>query len=228
MVNATCKVGNMIAKAALPFVVTLVFCSSGVSADGIDRWNGFYLGGALSYSDASSAVSGNRFTYNQNQAVNLGEHDLEGAGVGGFAGWNYRRGNWVYGSELAMSWDRMESNLVFNTDNDIDQVKIKWLGTLAGRFGYVSGETLFFIKSGLAFAQINSLGGDVNGGTLSCPMRTLEMTYSLAPLLLLAWSDSLPTHGLLASNLAIPILVAIRSQTKMALRVHKFTRLITG
>ncbi len=136
-------------------------------ADPAGEWSGYYLGGSLSFSTAQSKVEGNRYTYNQNQAVNLVEHDFEGAGLGGYAGWNTRRGNWVYGGEMGLGWDNLKSNLVFNADDDIDRVKIDWSGTLVGRLGYVSQRTLFYAKGGVAFAAIDSVGGDVNNGALT-------------------------------------------------------------
>jgi opacity protein-like surface antigen len=61
----------------------------------------------------------------------------------------------------------MSSNLTFNADNDIDNVKISWTGNLVGRLGYAFGNNLIYGKAGLAAAKINAVGGDVNGGNLT-------------------------------------------------------------
>lgn len=154
-------------KTAILSTLVYLFLISGASATSIDDWNGFYVGGGLSFSTAETNISGNRFTYNQNRALNLVNHGFEGAGVRGFAGWNTRRGSLLYGTEVELNWDSLESNLVFNSDNDIDQVEINWSGALVGRLGFVKNETLFYTKAGLAFAKIKNVGGDVNGGTLT-------------------------------------------------------------
>ena len=120
-------------KQSLQIVGVSLFCASVASADATGEWDGAYAGAALNFSTADSSVAGNRFTYNQNQALNLVEHGYDGAGIGGYAGWNEEHGNLVYGAELSLNWDNLESNLVFNADNDIDQVKINWSGTLAMR-----------------------------------------------------------------------------------------------
>ena len=136
-------------------------------ADSSEPWTGFYSGGTLSFSTAETEIVGNRFTYNQNRAVNLVQHDYQGGGIGAYAGWNQQRGYLVAGIEASLNVDNLGSDLVFNSDNDIDQVEIKWSGAISGRVGFEIKNALIYAKGGLAFAKIRNVGGDVNGGVLT-------------------------------------------------------------
>jgi hypothetical protein len=136
-------------------------------ADTSDAWSGAYAGIALGLSAADTTIVGNRFTYNQNQAVNRVEHAYSGVSAGGTVGWNARRDAFVYGGALAFRWDDLNSDLVFNTDNDIDQVDVAWSGAFTLRAGVVHQDALIYALAGVAFARINNLGGDVNGGALT-------------------------------------------------------------
>ena len=145
----------------------LIACATAANADSLNEWNGPYVGAAVTYADAETTVLGNRFTYNQNQSVNLVEHAYDGLGVSALFGWNARKGNWVATNELSFGMSDLSSNLVFNSDDDIDQVEISWDAALTGRFGYVLRDTLVYFKGGLTLAQIRNIGGDVNGGELT-------------------------------------------------------------
>ncbi len=169
------------------------------NADPNRAWDGFYAGVTLNYSRAETTVVGNRFTYNQNRAVNLVEHSYDGRGFGGFVGWNTAIGDLVVGSELSMNRDSLESDLVFNSDNDIDQVEIKWSGALVGRLGLVLGETLIYTKAGLAVARIYNIGGDVNGGTLTLSDAHIRDDIFIGP------TYALGTERFIAKNLALRI-----------------------
>lgn len=57
----------------------------------VQNWSGFYVGGTLSY----DSFSVNDLSYGD------GPVDLNGAGLGLFAGYNFQAGNLVYGAELA-------------------------------------------------------------------------------------------------------------------------------
>lgn len=135
------------------------------AADG--NWDGFYGGVQLGFSDAKTSIVGNRWTYNQNRAVNAVDHTYDGAGGAVFVGWNRQQGSLIFGGELTLGRSDLSSNLVFNSDNDIDQVDVGLTGAVTGRIGYAHENTLFYLKGGVAFADISNLGGDVNGGVLT-------------------------------------------------------------
>jgi len=84
-----------------------------------------------------------------------------------------------------VSLDNLDSNLVFNSDNDIDQVEIKWSGALAGRVGHVLGDTLVYAKGGLAFARFSNIGGDVNSGALTLSDAHMRGDVLYGPMLAL-------------------------------------------
>lgn len=75
-------------------------------------------------------------------------------------------GNYVYGAEIGLAWADLNSNLVFNPDDDIDQASVGLTGTLTGRFGYAVSNTLVYLKAGVAVAQTRNIGGDVDAGVL--------------------------------------------------------------
>ena len=132
------------------FLVISFFASKG-DAGSVREWDGPYVGASLNFSGAVTTILGNRFTYNQNQAVNLAEHDYNGRALSGFTGWNWQHGKIVFGGEVSLGIGGLSSDLVFNSDSDIDQVEIDWTGALAGRMGYVSNNSLFYLKAGISF-----------------------------------------------------------------------------
>ncbi|WGH77247.1 outer membrane protein [Jannaschia ovalis] len=136
-------------------------------AEPIRDWSGPYAGLTLGVADGSTRVTGNRFTYNQNRAVNRVDHDYRGGVFDGVAGWNWQRGRLVFGPELSLGYGDLQSALVFNTDNDIDQVRIDWQASLTARLGVALGDALVYARTGLAFARTRNVGGDVNGGVLN-------------------------------------------------------------
>ncbi|MDA8586142.1 outer membrane beta-barrel protein [Rhodobacteraceae bacterium] len=150
-------------------------------ADPEADWDGLYLGGGLQFSRGETEVIGNRFTYNQRTALNFVRHDYDGFGVHGFVGKNVRRGDFVFGFEMSLAFASLESSLVFNTDNDIDQVEINWSGSLTGRAGRAFGDNLFYVKGGLAVADIRNVGGDVNNGSLQLSDAHIREDILLGP-----------------------------------------------
>lgn len=149
------------------YIIVSLGLAAPALADPAEDWSGRYWGGSLNFATGETTIIGNRFTYNQNQAENRVEHSYEGAGISGFLGTNRQRGAFVYGGEASLAFSDLSSGLVFNTDNDIDQVEIDWSGTLSGRLGYVVSDTLIYAKGGVTVANVRNIGGDVNGGALT-------------------------------------------------------------
>nr|MDV2930910.1 outer membrane beta-barrel protein [Roseovarius sp. W115] len=175
---------QMFKQAVLPVCACL--CAVSVAqADPVDhgQWSGFYTGATLNNAGGTNKTIGNRFTFNQNQAVNRVDHSYEGFGLSGFIGWNKRVGRVVYGGEFSLSADDLSSELTFNADNDIDQVEIQWSGNITGRYGQVYGDTLLYAKGGVSFARIRNIGGDVNGGALTLSDAYMRNDLYFGPLL---------------------------------------------
>lgn len=162
--------------------LALVMAGCGAAADTPIDWSGWYAGVALQINEADTEVVGNRFTYNQNSDPNVVRHDAYGgAGLGLFLGHNWQRQRLVFGGEFALSVTDLSSDLVFNADNDIDQVDIAALGHLSARLGYVVGSTLFYGRGGLAFARISNLGGDMNAGGLDLDDIHQNVEWAVGP-----------------------------------------------
>jgi hypothetical protein len=159
----------------------LLVCPTVALADSEGEWDGLYFGGGLQFSRAVTEVTGNRFTYNQNVARTFLPHDFDGFGLQGFVGKNFRHGDYVFGAEASLEFADLESRLVFNSDNDIDQVDINWSGSLTGRAGRFFGDNLLYVKGGLALADIRNVGGDVNGGTLTVSDAHIREDILLGP-----------------------------------------------
>ena len=165
------------------FLSVALGIASVAMAEPREQWSGFYTGVTLNYASGDSDVLGNRFTFNQNQALNRVNHAYQGVGGGGFIGWNYRNGNRVFGGEFSLSVADLESQVVFNGDNDIDQVEIQWSGDFVGRYGVIFGNTLVYAKGGVSFARIRNIGGDVNGGALTLSDAHIQNDLTFGPTL---------------------------------------------
>jgi outer membrane immunogenic protein len=101
---------------------------------GAQDWTSFYGGGTLAY-DATALTD---LSYGDGPA------DLNGAGLGLFAGYNLQRGNLVYGVELAVTKHSGEAS-----DGDFLQPATALnSAALRGRVGYVTGRMLPYVAVG--------------------------------------------------------------------------------
>ena len=173
-------------------IIILAVCWPAVTLAQSDTpWDGFYGGVKLGVSSAETRVIGNRFTYNQNQAVNLVDHAYDGLSFDILGGWTTQRGDWVLGGEASLGYSTLTSNLVFNADNDIDEVALDWTATLVGRVGRVLGASQVFVKGGLVFARFDNLGGDVNGGALTLSDAHMRRQFDLGAIAGVGWERTL-------------------------------------
>jgi outer membrane immunogenic protein len=106
----------------------------------VDNWSGFYFGATVGYADASVTVSAS--------VPGLGGISASGDGghfAGGFmAGYNWQRGNQVYG---------LEADIALPSDLD-------YLASIRGRYGFINDNWLLYGTAGVAFI---SSGGSVSG-----------------------------------------------------------------
>lgn len=83
--------------------------------------------------------------------------------AGAQAGYNWQQGPWVYGFETDISGTRLKSDMsgglvgiicepgaTANTTGTVD-----WFGTARGRFGWTSGQFLFYGTGGLAYGKVS-------------------------------------------------------------------------
>ncbi len=95
--------------------------------------------------------------------------DANGWVGGGQVGFNWRSGNFVFGPEFEFAFASLdEEKTLFRpfNDRDIAIVDYDWYSTITGRLALVRGNTIFFVKGGVAFAKIDHTAADIdlNGG----------------------------------------------------------------
>jgi outer membrane immunogenic protein len=127
------------------------------------NWTGFYVG--LNAGGASARIEHGlsipaidddpfrRFTSN----------GRDGSGTVGFlTGYNWQFANWLAGLEADINYLRAsrQSSFAFtNSSEDVvgtQHTRLRWLGTVRGRFGYTFGNTLVYATGGWAFGGVRS------------------------------------------------------------------------
>jgi hypothetical protein len=144
------------------FAVTLFLPAPLVAQE----WDGAYWGGGVTYSTGETEVVGSRFAFDINAAETRVPHELDGAGLTAFVGWNQRHGDVVFGAELRALGGELSDSVLIQGGRAIDDVMVHWRADLLGRVGYVAGETLLYAGGGPTFARISDIGGDLDGGAL--------------------------------------------------------------
>ena len=137
-------------------------------------WAGGYAGLGLTYGRTSyrSGLSDDVFDLIDD------EFDLEttgrffwpsgsGFGLGGFAGFNWQNGDFVYGVEGHLSAHRMRgTRRVADEDEDISariRTDVRSLASLRGRVGVAQDRTLFFVTGGPAIGNVRHSARLVDG-----------------------------------------------------------------
>ena len=123
------------------------------------NWTGFYAGGNGGSGIARDATTHSLVTgptYNNN-------FDLAPRGFNGGlqAGYNWQRGNVVYGLETDIQYSTQETDrsCLFTctaTASAFYRQKLDWFGTFRGRIGYSVGPTLFYASGGLAYGEVKT------------------------------------------------------------------------
>jgi outer membrane immunogenic protein len=86
--------------------------------------------------------------------------------AGGYAGYNWQQGPWVYGLETDLSGNGLKSSMSGGLtsvapcpgDAASTSAKINWYGTARGRLGWTSGNFLFYGTGGLAYGKVDLSG----------------------------------------------------------------------
>lgn len=92
------------------------------------------------------------------------DYDMNGALFGGHIGYNYQSGSAVIGIEASYSGSNAQGDgsllLGFlNSRRELD-----WLATVTGRLGYAMGQSLIYVKGGVAWGDLQT---DVTLGTVN-------------------------------------------------------------
>ena len=119
-------------------------------------WTGGYAGIQGGYAWTNLGVDGTGFAID----------DLNGGLFGGYVGYNWQSGAWVFGAEGDFNglWNDQTFAGPFPTSVDIGT---DWLASIRGRVGYAADRTLIFATAGVGWTEASS---DINfggGATLS-------------------------------------------------------------
>ncbi len=174
--------------------LAMVFSVSSAQAGGSLKdpypsiWQGFYFGGHIGGVTRDEALldalgldgaEGGSVIINNEVRVDVDvDDDASGFAGGIHAGYNFQKGNLVYGIEGDITWtDSEESIGVAITDLEDDvtvngslSLNMNYLASLRGRLGYATNTTLVYVTGGIAWTELEleaSLGasaGDIAVG----------------------------------------------------------------
>lgn len=131
-------------------------------------WSGPYVGlhAGYGFDDGSKlAISGTNTATSSAIASGTrpGELNQNRAGFvgGGQAGWNFQRGNWVFGPEGDFSYlrSRGTGNMYTTTaagaqQQTLARTRMEWMGSARARAGYTLGDGLIYATGGYAFGKV--------------------------------------------------------------------------
>ena len=127
-------------------------------------WGGFYAGAYAGYliGSVDSNIPSLPFSYST---------DPDGFTGGVFAGYQWQRGQFVFGVEgdagLASAEDSYTDGITFATD------EIQWTASLRGRVGVAFDRFMPFVTGGLAVAGVKSTDDFVGGGEFQSIDKTM-------------------------------------------------------
>ena len=134
--------------------LSLALSATASAAPG-NAWTGLYVGGQLGYGWAEDET--------KNYSVNdpsysdwIGEHDMDGATGGIFAGYNFQNGNWVYGVEFDAERSNIEGGDTSWSYGDEINAEITSQVSARARLGYAYNRALIYATGGLAIANIDT------------------------------------------------------------------------
>jgi len=119
-------------------------------------WSGFYVGfhGGWGFGDVN-------FT---NTGFDIDNHTFDGGLLGGHIGYNWQMSSsWLLGIEASGTWSGVKKT-VFGPFNDFPihdfsgdrwTTEVKWLATVTPRIGVTISNWMWYLKGGVAFAEID-------------------------------------------------------------------------
>ncbi len=110
-------------------------------------WNGFYVGINAGYGFGTSKWS------DTVTGVSTGDFDINGALVGGTAGYNMQLGGFVLGIEGDIGGSFIKGSTTSNCITTCETSN-NWLATLRGRLGYAFDRFLPYVTGGASFGDI--------------------------------------------------------------------------
>jgi outer membrane immunogenic protein len=116
-------------------------------------WSGFYVGlhGGWGFGDVNFIKTG----------ADLANHTIDGGLAGGHIGYNWQMGySWLLGIEGSGTWSGVKKTVIGPLNglafaNDQWTTKVKWLATVTPRIGVTISSWMWYLKGGVAFAEID-------------------------------------------------------------------------
>ena len=114
-------------------------------------WSGFYVGlhGGGGFGDVNFIKTG----------ADLDNHTIDGGLVGGHIGYNWQMSSsWLLGVEASGTWSGVKKTVFGPFDgllNDRWTTEVKWLATVTPRIGVTISNWMWYLKGGVAFAEID-------------------------------------------------------------------------
>jgi outer membrane immunogenic protein len=118
-------------------------------------WSGLYLGVHGGWGFGNVHFS--------NSTADISDHTMDGGLVGGHIGYNWQMGpSWLIGLEASGTWSDVKKTAfgllfpdILNSLNDQWTTEVKWLATVTPRIGVTISSWMWYLKGGVAFAEIN-------------------------------------------------------------------------
>lgn len=111
-------------------------------------WRGFYVG-------VNGGTMWGKTDWDYVPGPGSIEPKYGGAMLGGQVGYNFQVNQWVLGLEGDMAWTNVQGTSACpNATFFSCQTEMDWFATITGRLGYSWERTLFFVKGGLAVADV--------------------------------------------------------------------------
>jgi outer membrane immunogenic protein len=119
-------------------------------------WSGFYVGvhGGWGFGDVNFIKT----------SIDLANHTIDGGLAGGHIGYNWQMGSsWLIGIEASGTWSGVKKT-VFGplpilqfpgSRDDRWTTEVKWLATVTPRIGVTISNWMWYLKGGVAFAEID-------------------------------------------------------------------------
>ena len=115
-------------------------------------WAGLYVGASAGFGAGDTQTTLSAF----NTSLQIADYDINGAIYGGHIGYNFQRGNFVFGLEAGLNGTDMDGSQGILTSLITSERELDWYATATARLGYASGKTLFYGFGGVAWADVTS------------------------------------------------------------------------
>ncbi len=117
------------------------------------NWSGYYIGGQLAYSEGTDHLL-EYFTASGAFTGFQRKHDVTGFTGGGYAGYNYQAGYWVFGLEGDIDGGKIKGGWIDTPTGGQGSTNLDVQGSLRGRIGIANDKVLIYGTGGAAFGNI--------------------------------------------------------------------------